>query len=150
MGEQAQHLLSTALARAGPGAGERAGNSRGAYENKLKKIVQSPDTDPKVQAKKWTTFQARAEITRGAIIMTRVIWGERFLWSAWSEKASVLRMWHLSKNLNQKQKLAPLGQRVPGRGLSSHAKALRWEEPVTKERRRQGQGEEGQKKPPSL
>lgn len=82
--------------------------------------------------------------------MTGVIWRERFLWTAWSEKASVLRTWYLSKNPNQKQELAPLGQRAPGRGNSSHAKAPRWEELVTKERRRQGQGEEGQKKPPSL
>ena len=103
-----------------------------------------------MQAKKWTTFQTRAVITRRAIIMTGVIWKERFLWTAWSEKASVLRTWHLSKNLNQKQELAPLGQRAPGRGNSSYAKAPRWEELATKQRRRQGQGEEGQKKPPSL
>ena len=40
--EEAQHLLSTDLGRAGPGAEERAGKSRGVYRKQSRAQTQTP------------------------------------------------------------------------------------------------------------
>lgn len=51
--------------------------------------------------------------------MTGVIRRERFLWTAWSEKASVLRTWYLSKNLNQSRNWLPWGRGPQAEGTAA-------------------------------